>query len=133
MDLGKDVERRLERLQRNLTFASQEAAQFGPHRFELADDDELTPLDIIRYAYWNAAEGATVHDLRRAPLRYNRSHFAAWSTVPERLRAEKDPTKAFAILVDFESEFEELEDRISELAGDIDVEINMEIDWRRGK
>lgn len=45
----------------------------------------------------------------------------------------EDPTRAFVILVEFESEFEELENRISELGGDIDGEINMEIDRLRGK
>ena len=63
----------------------------------------------------------------------NKAKFRAWRKAATALESETDDLAAFAAFADLEDEFEPIEKQVMELARNVDIEINNQVDRALGK
>jgi len=74
-----------------------------------------------------------VEELRRKTVKVDMRTVAEWRQQAGRVREATDATSSFALFADIEDAFEPIEESAAELVGEIDREVQRQIDVARGK
>jgi hypothetical protein len=135
-DLGETLAEHVNYRLDEIEAAIEECASF----FNDMNDRGWNFLAIL--GYLQAPEPADPLDhLRRTPDDYrnkwarpvNKANFRAWHKAATALESETDDLSAFAAFADLEDAFEPIEKQVMELALNVDIEINNQVDQALGK
>ncbi|MGW9184827.1 hypothetical protein [Agromyces sp. NPDC055661] len=94
---------------------------------------EFDEFDAVRVVHCDRPPELTLASLRGMPCSITKARIRAWDEYPTRIGLAADRYDAARLLAEFEADFEPSELKVSEVASDVDGEIQRQIDWMRGK
>ena len=94
--------------------------------------ESMSRADLVRVIY-SSDPMASIEELRKLKPSISEVQFERWDQWPEQIRLIPEPVDAFLSLAEFETEFEDFENKVQDLAFAIDREIQLQIDIARGK
>lgn len=105
----------------------------GDYIGDIQNVSNVDEMDIVRLIYNTGDPRRSLDEMRndRAPV--TRAMIKRWDEWPATIRATHEPVEAFRCLAELETEFEEFETLVHELASHVEGAIQAQIDWARGK
>ncbi|MHA7263799.1 hypothetical protein ACX80W_11430 [Arthrobacter sp. TMN-37] len=117
--IGDYIHSRVERTHELLEYAREFTASMR--------GTEVSEMDTVRWAYWTPPGFTPTH---KTPTRAMRKHWNEWAGETRQI---PDPLEALQSLAEFESEFEPFEKKVYELATQVDLEVDRQIDEEKDR